>query len=134
MVCVHAPSALFLGYVEPCTLFNSGAPPPRTESCTTNAVRTVLYAKNDGSGVSESRDVNGLTVAPNPVKNVVNVVSGEALKSVVVVDMDGRAVLSVNAAGKNVLNLNAAALSNGMYIIKVIAESGNMFAVKIIKE
>jgi hypothetical protein len=51
-----------------------------------------------------------------------------------VVDMDGRAVLSVNAVGKNVLNINAAALSNGMYIVKVIAESGNMSAVKIIKE
>jgi len=105
-----------------------------TSTGTTNAVRTVLYAKNDGSGVTESRGVDGLTVAPNPVKNVVNVVSGEALKTIAVVDMDGRAVLSVNAAGKNVLNINAAALSNGMYIIKVIAESGNMSAVKIIKE
>jgi hypothetical protein len=105
-----------------------------TSTGTTNAVRTVLYAKNDGSGVTESRDVEGLTVAPNPVKNVVNVVSGEALKTIAVVDMDGRAVLSVNAAGKNVLNINAAALSNGMYIVKVIAESGNMSAVKIIKE
>lgn len=105
-----------------------------TSTGTTNAVRTVLYAKNDGSRVTESRGVDGLTVAPNPVKNVVNVVSGEALKTIAVVDMDGRAVLSVNAAGKNVLNINAAALSNGMYIVKVIAESGNMSAVKIIKE
>ena len=94
----------------------------------------VKTQEDDNSGVTESHGVDGLTVAPNPVKNVVNVVSGEALKSVVVVDMDGRAMLSVNAAGKSVLNINAAALSNGMYIIKVIAESGNMSAVKIIKE
>ena len=105
-----------------------------TSTGATNAVRTVLYAKNDGSGVTESRGVDGLTVAPNPVKNVVNVVSGEALKTVAVVDMDGRTLLSVIAAGKSVLNISAAALSNGIYIINVIAESGNMSAVKIIKE
>ncbi|MBQ3896311.1 MAG: T9SS type A sorting domain-containing protein, partial [Paludibacteraceae bacterium] len=104
-----------------------------TSTGTTNAVRTVLYAK-DNSGVSEIRSVDGLTVAPNPVKSVLCIKSGEALKTVAVVDMDGRAVLDVNAAGKSALDINAAVLSNGMYIVKVIAESGNMSAVKIIKE
>lgn len=104
-----------------------------TSTGTTNAVRTVLYAK-DNSGVSEIRSVEGLTVAPNPVKSVLCIKSGEALKTIVVVDMDGKAVLDVDAAGNSALDINAAVLSNGMYIVKVIAESGNMSAVKIIKE
>ena len=104
-----------------------------TSTGTTNAVRTVLYAK-DNSGVSEIRSVEGLTVAPNPVKSVLCIKSGKALKTIVVVDMDGKAVLDVDAAGNSALDINAAVLSNGMYIVKVIAESGNMSAVKIIKE
>ncbi|MBO7337431.1 MAG: T9SS type A sorting domain-containing protein [Paludibacteraceae bacterium] len=106
-----------------------------TSTGATNAVRTVLYVKSgDESGLSERQAVDGLTVAPNPVKNVINIASGEALKTVEVVDMDGRAVLSVNAKGKSALSVNASALTNGLYITKVTAESGNVSAVKIIKE
>ena len=68
------------------------------------------------------------------MKSVLCIKSGKALKTIVVVDMDGKAVLDVDAAGNSALDINAAVLSNGMYIVKVIAESGNMSAVKIIKE
>jgi starch-binding outer membrane protein SusE/F len=80
------------------------------------------------NGITENNAVNGLVVAPNPVKDVVTFsfdVNGTENVSVNVYDVAGKVVATQNASnlsGKaNVIVMNVASLNAGSYIYTVVA-------------
>ena len=87
----------------------------------------------DSMGTSEKSFAAGISVYPNPVKNVLNISSELILDSAEIFDVTGRLVKSVNFNGlvTNAINVNS--LSGGNYIVK-LRSGDNVLARKFIKE
>lgn len=75
--------------------------------------------------------ISGLRVYPNPAKTVLNITSDSfEVKQVVIYDVLGKVVLSTKVTNTPV---NVAALSNGVYIVKV-TEAGKSVTRKLVIE
>ena len=89
------------------------------------------------SGLCETlgvSDLNSFDFAyyPNPVKDVLNITSQKAVKSVEAFNLTGQKVLS-NAKALNG-QINVSALTAGTYVFKVTLENGQVETFKIIKK
>lgn len=73
---------------------------------------------------------NTVSVYPNPTKGEVNVVSKSAVKSILLVDMNGRAVKSFD----NIKQLDLSGLSKGVYILNITLADGQKTSTKLVKE
>ena len=73
----------------------------------------------DSLGTSENSFAAGISIFPNPVKNILNISSEFILDSAEVFDITGRLVKSVNFSGliNNAINVNS--LGSGNYILKL---------------
>ena len=70
-------------------------------------------------------------IFPNPAQNILNIQTQETIKDAYVYDLLGKKV-TVNQISTN--SIDVSNLSQGMYIIKVIAENDKTFSTKFIKE
>ena len=76
---------------------------------------------------------NELKVYPNPVKNMLNVVSNNStVESIMVYDLLGKTILSKTVNGTSTM-VDVSGLSNGIYLVKVIGAQGEK-VFKIVKE
>lgn len=76
---------------------------------------------------------NELKVYPNPVKNLLNVVSNNStVESILVYDLLGKTILSKSVNGTSTM-IDVSGLSNGIYLVKVVAAQGEK-VFKIVKE
>ena len=73
---------------------------------------------------------NAVSVYPNPTKGQVNVVSKSAIKSILLVDMNGRAVKSFD----NIKQLDLSGLAKGVYLLNITLADGQSTSTKVIKE
>ncbi len=69
---------------------------------------------------------------PNPVRDVLNITSQKAVKTVEAFNMTGQKVLSTNKVINGQIDVNA--LSPGVYVFKAVLEGGQVETFKIIKK
>lgn len=79
-------------------------------------------------GINSVENAANVTIFPNPVCNVLNV-EGENVKSVEVIDINGRVVLTNDRAGK----LDMSEVADGVYMVRVMSLSG-VTTQKIVKK
>ena len=79
-------------------------------------------------GIQNAENAANVTIFPNPVCNVLNV-EGENVKSVEVIDINGRVVLTNDRAGK----LDMSEVAEGVYMVRVMSLSG-VTTQKIVKK
>lgn len=80
------------------------------------------------SNVSATK--NAVSVYPNPTKGQVNIVSKSDVKSILLVDMNGRAVKSF----ENIKQIDLSGLAKGVYILNITLADGQRTSSKLIKE
>jgi len=80
------------------------------------------------TGIENAENAANVTIFPNPVCNVLNV-EGENVKSVEVIDINGRVVLTNDRAGK----LDMSEVAEGVYMVRVMSLSG-VTTQKIVKK
>ena len=73
---------------------------------------------------------NAMSIYPNPTKGQVNIVSKSDVKSILLVDMNGRAVKSF----ENTKQIDLSGLQKGVYILNVTLADGQRTATKLIKD
>jgi len=84
---------------------------------------------------NESFLKTGLTIFPNPVRDVLSFsnLKQVAVASVKVYDVFGKAVLSESAIDWNNRQMYVSTLLDGVYFIKVLLKSGEVFTTKFVK-
>lgn len=76
---------------------------------------------------------NELKVYPNPVKNLLNIVSNNTtVENILVYDLLGKTILSKTVNGTSTM-VDVSGLSNGIYLVRVVATQGEK-VFKIVKE
>jgi hypothetical protein len=83
-------------------------------------------------GVNENEIDKGITIYPNPVKNVINVNSKNEIKTIQLFDINGRVLMTKISNGLEEV-VPIPDYSNGVYFLKVITQKG-IKTQKIIKE
>ena len=71
-----------------------------------------------------------LSVYPNPTNGEVNIVSKSNVKSVQLMDMNGKLIKNFSSAKQ----LNISSVESGVYLLKVTTEDGKSTATKLIKK
>ena len=79
------------------------------------------------TGIEGAEDAN-VAIFPNPVFNMLNI-EGNNVKSVEIIDMNGRVVINNNRAGQ----IDMSELSEGVYMVRVMSETG-VSTKKIVKK
>lgn len=87
----------------------------------------------ESMGVSEKGFAAGISVFPNPVKNMLNITSETILDNAEIFDVTGRLVKSVKFNGLLTNSVNVNSLSGGNYIVK-LTSGENVVARKFIKQ
>ena len=90
---------------------------------------SVLLSVTDGVSVNETLTTETYNIFPNPVKDVLTV-KGENMKQVVIYNSVGQMVETINAESDEV-RVNVSAYNNGMYLINVIDNNGEMTTTKV---
>lgn len=88
-------------------------------ACTTNNVNEVT--------------LNTIGLYPNPVNDIAIVTADENIETIVVLDVNGKAVNTV-AASSDEVEINVAGLPNGVYMVQVTTVSGLTQTIRLIKE
>ena len=87
------------------------------------------YNVNCGSLSVDDFSLNTVSIYPNPTTSVVNIKMNAVLKQATVYSMLGKQVLKTQ---NNAINVSG--LSNGMYVITIEAENGNVSTKRFIKQ
>ena len=90
---------------------------------------SALLSIGAGEAVEEIETVETLNIFPNPVKDVLTV-KGENMSQVVICNALGQVVESISTNDSEV-RVDVSALQNGMYIINVIDNNGEMTTSKV---
>jgi hypothetical protein len=91
----------------------------------------VKLTKEGATSVDEQVQIGSLSVFPNPVGDVVHVVTDEPLQ-IGIYDMQGRVVRSAVSVS-SATTIDVSALSQGCYVIKGVNESNQVFISRVIK-
>lgn len=83
---------------------------------------------------ADAMDLNGrINVFPNPVKDVLKIVSSRNMEKIRVYDVSGQVIKNVDIRNRNEFTLNLCCMSRGLYIGVVQFENGDTESVKINK-
>lgn len=82
---------------------------------------------------SESFELGGLAVYPNPSKDMITITGSSVIKDIRILNMLGQQVLTQNA-GTDTVIVDVSVLGAGTYILTVTAQTGEVAAKRIIKE
>lgn len=80
---------------------------------------------------SESAAKNDLKIYPNPFSDIINISEVEKVKSILVMDISGRVLKSINNISSN---LNLSDLKAGLYLLNVQYKDGSKSSHKLIKK
>jgi hypothetical protein len=84
-------------------------------------------------GISENLLTGKIQVYPNPVKEILNIVSSTELNQIVITNMIGQDVFRLNNVGLGQKAINVSELSKGVYFITFYGKSGGKLTQKILK-
>lgn len=96
-----------------------------TRSGITSLSPFAVFDKNATVGIREIAATEGLSVYPNPAINVVNIPVTQGFESaatVKIIDLNGATVIELSREAFEDVTVDVGALTNGMYIVKVIGE------------
>lgn len=80
----------------------------------------------DHTGVDEN-SADNIAVYPNPTSGVVNI-KAEAMQKIIIVNMMGQMVMSQDVDNNEVM-IDMSAFENGMYLVNIMTENGNVVKV-----
>jgi hypothetical protein len=83
---------------------------------------------NMGSGIINKTASAQFGIAPNPVENVLNIISKDQVASVAIFDLTGKLVMTSFNTSVDVTNLKS-----GAYLVQVTNAKGNVGAKKFVK-
>ena len=83
------------------------------------AARATFITKNETPAIE-----NGVNVYPNPVKNVLNVVTNAGTATLKLYDASGRLVKQQQVNGKTIQRITVGSLKNGLYLLKIENATG----------
>lgn len=96
---------------------------------------TVEHTFNVSSALSvEENDFSETSVYPNPFNDVVNISSNNKVIKANVVDVLGKAVLSLKESSEGITSIDLSNLSNGMYFLILESDGNERKTVKLVKE
>jgi len=72
-------------------------------------------------------------IYPNPTQDLLTIESKEKIKGLVIIDLTGKILKTINANNGNTVKLNIQDLKKGIYILRIINESGEN-SVKLVKK
>ena len=105
-------------------------PPMLTDTPVNGMVQRFIY--NNTTSVSNVPKLPVVSVSPNPVTDVLNVrMDGNPEGTLTIMDITGKTV--INRSLKNRHSLNIAALTHGIYILKIASNGFAPFTQRIIK-
>lgn len=99
---------------------------------TSGNVNSITIFQNTTLGMNENELDNSIKIYPNPTKNLVNVAGQNPIKTIQLVDINGR-VLMTKIVNELQTNFSVSDYANGIYFLKVATEKG-MKIQKIVKE
>ncbi len=86
----------------------------------------------DSTAAVNNDVINGLTLQPNPVNDLLNIDSQEEIAKVTVFNLLGQEVITKNPVS-NKFNLDLSNLDSGVYIVKMLSSDGKENTRKIVK-
>jgi len=94
------------------------------------------YETGIGVGIDNQKSVSEriFTIYPNPSKDIINLSSKSALRSVSIFDATGRVVEQVKLDGRSVSVLDISSLNNGVFFVQVETVDGFRQVSKLIKK
>lgn len=81
----------------------------------------IITISNQGVGISEMAEIINLQTYPNPVSAQLNILSDEAIQSITLIDLTGKAVRNFAGARSSI---DVSTLENGVYILQVETAKG----------
>jgi ELWxxDGT repeat protein len=96
----------------------------------------VSLEKESGIDVNDNvNPINTLSIAPNPARDIVNIsLKDTKIIQVQLIDLTGKVILDQkNYANNSSLELNCSNIANGVYLVKVLNEDGNLIVSKMVK-
>lgn len=84
-------------------------------------VATLAGLNNDGV---EECELSKVTLYPNPAHDVVTVLADDGLSEVMVFNLLGQPVASLNAHGDTLLKINTSSYASGIYVVKITTTTG----------
>lgn len=109
----------FNGAIDDLQIYNYAL----SDSQVSNLYSEQTLAVNDISTIK-----NKITVYPNPVKDILNIITDSEVSKVEIFSLDGKKVKEANQKKVNVSNL-----TNGVYILKITDSMNSTYTQKIIK-
>lgn len=74
-------------------------------------------------GVREIAAIENLSIYPNPTANMLNIPADAYASTIKIIDLNGATVIETTRAAYESATINVGALSNGLYLVKVIGEN-----------
>lgn len=76
----------------------------------------------------------GIAIYPNPSNNIINIVTGKTqFNKISITSIDGRKIYERTFENRNILQLDISSYANGIYIINIRSDSGEIYSRKLIK-
>jgi len=85
------------------------------------------------AGINPISLAGNIQVYPNPVQNLLNIITATELNQVIITSMVGQEVFRLDNVGIGRRTINISELSTGMYFITFYGKSGGQFTQKILK-
>ena len=76
-----------------------------------------------GYSVAEQQEIKA-TIYPNPAKESVSILAEDGIQNVMVYNLLGQQILTLDLKGKNKCNLNTSDFVSGIYVVKILTEKG----------
>jgi len=95
------------------------------------AESVITVTARDNTGIY-SLEEKGISVYPNPVKDLLYFENVKDIQQISVMDIMGRKVKSVNNPEENQIDLSS--LANGIYLVTLHTEEGEIYTRKVIKK
>ena len=93
-----------------------------------------IYVKIFPENVAAISSMDGTTVYPNPVQELLHIKTEIYLNDITILDVAGRIVLNEKVNSRKDIQLNTAAFSSGYYTVIITTADGNSKQYKLIKE
>lgn len=94
------------------------------------AMGWAVYLDDAIMGISDLNS-SGLTLYPNPVKDILNFNSKTQIQNISAYNLAGQQVISAKATNGQ---LNVSSLASGVYVFQITLEGGKIETYKIIKK
>lgn len=121
--------AQFVAYPQGC----NGSFVYKTTTVDAQQNNTTVAANVDDT-VNLVKSINGFTIIPNPSSSTIEIALKEALFTKVVIStIDGKTVLEQTSDATDRTRLDVSSYANGVYIINVTSEDGQLLTEKLIK-